>query len=102
VFGGFPRKEIEMKTKSLVSASAALLFAGLVSAPLATAQTMNQQPPQSVLAQATTQTYPAPWYRQQSMLPAGQINDRPARSIGTGSDFDPYPAGYSLYRGGGG
>jgi hypothetical protein len=91
-----------MKTKSLVSASAALLFAGLVSAPLAAAQTVDQPSPQSVLAQATTQTYPAPWYRQQSMLPSGRINDLPAGSIGLGSDFDPYPAGYGLYSGGGG
>ena len=91
-----------MKTKSIISASAALLFAGLVSAPLATAQTMNQTSPQAVLAQATTRTYPAPWYRQQSMLPAGRIDDRPAGSIGLGSDFDPYPADYGLYSGGGG
>jgi hypothetical protein len=101
ILGDFPRKEFNMK--SILSASVALLFAGLGAAPLADAQTMNQFSPQSVLSHATAPSYTAPWYRQQqSMLPPSQINGPAVKSIGMGSDFTPYPPDYGLYNGGGG
>jgi hypothetical protein len=95
ILEGFPRKAVNMK--SILSASVVLLFACLGAAPLATAQTMNQFSPQSVLSQAMAPSYTTPWYRQQqSMLPPGQINDPAVKSIGMGSDFTPYSPDYGL------
>jgi hypothetical protein len=85
--------------KSIISASASLLLAGLGLAPLAAAQTMDQLSPQSEITQKATRPYSAPWWSQ-TKLPQDQIPDPPADPPGMESDFDPYPPGYGLYSGG--
>jgi hypothetical protein len=93
---------MEIDMKSIIGASAMLLLAGLGSAPLAAAQTVNTVPSQPVISRATAQPYAVPQNWQQAKLPSGQTFDPPARSIGMGSDFSPYPPGYGLYKGGNG
>jgi hypothetical protein len=88
--------------KSLIWASVLLLLAELGSAPLAAAQTANSVPLQPAVSQPMAQSNTIPRDRQQAKLPSGQTFGPPAQSIGMGSDFSPYTAGYGLYTGGNG
>jgi hypothetical protein len=86
--------------KFTLSASAALLLAGLGLAPLAAAQTVNSASSQPAIGQPATQPSAAPVRRQQAELPSKQTVDPPAGPAGMGTDSGPYPPGYGLYTGG--
>jgi hypothetical protein len=86
--------------KSMITASALLLLAGLGLAPPAIAQTTDPLSPQPAISRPTTQPYGVLYSRQQAKLPPGRTLASPADPPGTGLNFDPYPSGYGLYSGG--